>query len=398
MGDAVGSIPDKTQRMHGTPAARSFKLWGSNLTLSLPGLQTPILGDLMPTARSTTFKEGRKEKMNSFREQSTRIQAAQCRVVNMQFAPQEADRARSIEMYLGDSAEMKGHTGFLTNQTTSNSLPCRARVAASTIENFAVSTVFMWMPWVTELILLLRVVVMFRTTDRRILSMASLLALPISLKVTRAVINIFVLMNWWNETSEFLANGVERYVSFPFLWHLNGQGHLFDGVKIGRIDARRSITSKMKALFWIACTNFFFPREFPVCMVTGQNQDLPIPPQAVFLTCQIVLAFSGKGLVLASVNVIYVSIVSTVLATVWSSTTWYEQKDTAITLEKHYPALRRKIPVFFGQVGAFLALFSGNFRQILIQKGDNFQDRGYLQKVNFKVRGQIYGQLQANVG
>ncbi|KAJ7586372.1 hypothetical protein C8J56DRAFT_1084764 [Mycena floridula] len=212
----------------------------------------------------------------------------------------------------------------------------------NTIENFAVSTLYMWMPWVTELVLLLRVVIVFRIRDRRILSMASLLALPLSLKAARGVINIFVLMNWWKVKGltvdgvqfgtaesvdtwmakaswivEFIDNG---YVSFLFLWRLKGQAHLFDGAKIGRVDTRRSITSKMKTLFWIASTNFFFP--------------------PVFLIFQIIFAFSGQGLILGSVNVTYtyVSIISTVFATVWSSTTSYAQTDTPMTLETRHPA------------------------------------------------------------
>ncbi|KAJ7586375.1 hypothetical protein C8J56DRAFT_1051748 [Mycena floridula] len=183
------------------------------------------------------------------------------------------------------------------------------------------TTLYMWMPWITEGILLLRIVVVFRSTHGGVLPMASLLALPISLKMARAVINILVLMSWWKrkdltfggvqfEASESLELNTwmpkaswimelvdNGYVSFLFLWRLNGQGHLFDGSKIGRVDTRRSITSKIKSLFWIASTNFFFP--------------------LVFLTFQIIFAFSGQALVLASVNVTYtyVSIISTVFAT-----------------------------------------------------------------------------------
>ncbi|KAJ7586369.1 hypothetical protein C8J56DRAFT_1084759 [Mycena floridula] len=222
-----------------------------------------------------------------------------------------------------------------------------------TVENFAVSALFMWTPWMTEVVLLFRVVVIFRTAQRRISRMALILALPVIFKTTRAIINILVLIDWWNTrnsstggnqfgTAESLETWMPKvswilelidngYVSFLFLWRLNGQAHLFDGRKIGRIHTESSTgspMSKMKTLFWIASTNFCLP--------------------PIFLLLQIILAFSRKApLLLASINVIYIyiSIISTVLATIWSSTRSYKQTETASTdIEMHPPTSVKHLP------------------------------------------------------
>jgi len=72
-------------------------------------------------------------------------------------------------------------------------------------------------------------------------------------------------------------------------------------------DSKGSFTNKLKTLFWIASTNFVFP--------------------LIFSLCQIVILFVKNDiLVAASVAManIYISIISTVFATIWSSTTSFK--------------------------------------------------------------------------
>ncbi|KAF5380048.1 hypothetical protein D9615_006158 [Tricholomella constricta] len=161
----------------------------------------------------------------------------------------------------------------------------------------------------------------------RLVDMAALLAFPVIVKATRAAINIFFLVDWKRNTSTGAVNQFDTttslktwmvktawilelldnaYISFLFLWRLGTQSHLFNGEKIGRVDSeisKGSFTSKLKSLFWIASTNFVFP--------------------LIFGLCQIILLFRGKNiLVAASVEMVnvYVSIISTVFATIWAST------------------------------------------------------------------------------
>ncbi|KAJ7588092.1 hypothetical protein C8J56DRAFT_827326 [Mycena floridula] len=204
-------------------------------------------------------------------------------------------------------------------------------------EDFVYNILYVWMPWISEAVLLVRVIVVFRPTYQRMSNMVLLLGFPVVIKTARAVINIMFLVQWKRNTSSsgavnqfnttqsldtwmpkvdwILELFDNAYISFLFLWRLGTQAHLFDAATIGRVeaaDSRGSLTSKLKTLFWIASTNFVFP--------------------LIFGLCQVILLFSGKNILIAAsvemVNV-YVAIISTVFATIWSSTSSFKEANSA---------------------------------------------------------------------
>jgi len=215
-------------------------------------------------------------------------------------------------------------------------------------EDFVYNILYIWMPWITEAVLVVRVVVVYAPAYQSS-RIALLLAFTIAVKVARAAINIVFLVQWKRSTSsgsvnqfstteslngwmikaawilELLDNG---YISFLFLWRLNRQAHIFNGEKVGRVDSRDSFTNKLKSLFWIASTNFVFP--------------------VVFGLCQIILLFTGRSiLVAASVEMVnvYISIISTVFATIWSSTTSFKDAralsyNNVSNLKPHHQSIR----------------------------------------------------------
>ncbi|GLB39318.1 hypothetical protein LshimejAT787_0604800 [Lyophyllum shimeji] len=199
-------------------------------------------------------------------------------------------------------------------------------------EDLVYNILYIWMPWITEAVLLVRVIVVFAPNLRRS-QMAALLAFPVTIKAARAAINIIFLVEWHRKTATGAVNQFSTtqsladswlvkaswvlelvdnaYISFLFLWRLGTQGHLFDESKAERVNSSNSKASfpdKLKSLFWIASTNFIFP--------------------LIFGLCQIILLFvRGHILVAASVEManIYISIISTVFATIWSSTLSFKE-------------------------------------------------------------------------
>ncbi|KAJ7631312.1 hypothetical protein DFH06DRAFT_1140565 [Mycena polygramma] len=162
-----------------------------------------------------------------------------------------------------------------------------------------------WLSWLTEAILLVRIAVAFPQAQ-----LPLLLAFPIAIKIGRAVIGILFSVQW---TRKILAGGAVNqfaiiqslnlvwfksgfvlelvdngYVSGLFLWRLAKGGHLFDGSKIGR----------------------FTPRS----------------ERLIFSVSQIITIFMGKVILSASLSTVnvYVAIISTVFATIWSSTASFE--------------------------------------------------------------------------
>ncbi|KAJ7130731.1 hypothetical protein C8R43DRAFT_1024758 [Mycena crocata] len=196
----------------------------------------------------------------------------------------------------------------------------------SVIEDVVFTILDVWLSWLTEAVLLVRIAVAFPRAQ-----LPLLLAFPIAIKIGRAVINILFSIQW---TRKILAGGAvnqftiiqnlnlvwfksafvlelvdNSYVSGLFLWRLAKRGHLFNGSKIGRFtssNGKRSYTSRLQSLFWIASTNFVFPLIFSVSEII-----------AIFLE-KVILSAS-----LHTVNV-YVAIISTVFATIWSSTASFE--------------------------------------------------------------------------
>ncbi|KAG5650328.1 hypothetical protein H0H81_012614 [Sphagnurus paluster] len=63
------------------------------------------------------------------------------------------------------------------------------------VENFMYTFLSVWVPWITEAILLFRVVVVYRSSFACLSQMLPLLAFPIIVKVARAVCNIIFLVH-----------------------------------------------------------------------------------------------------------------------------------------------------------------------------------------------------------
>ncbi|KAG5651117.1 hypothetical protein H0H81_009804 [Sphagnurus paluster] len=73
-------------------------------------------------------------------------------------------------------------------------------------EDFFYAILSIWMPWMTESILLLRVVVVYRPSYPRLSSMVPVLALPVVLKATRAAISIlFLVQRKRNSATDMVA-------------------------------------------------------------------------------------------------------------------------------------------------------------------------------------------------
>ncbi|KAJ7208041.1 hypothetical protein GGX14DRAFT_521854 [Mycena pura] len=200
----------------------------------------------------------------------------------------------------------------------------------NTTEGLAFSILYIWTPWLVEAVLLFRVVAIYGPSRSR-QAMAAILAFPIAVKAARAGFYIQFLVNWHqrtiggeavnqsNITNELNPTSVKvsyilevldnAYISSLFLWRLAVDGHLFTDRKIGVLEtsAGAAFASRLQSLFWIASTNFIFP------LILG--------------LCQIIILFTGKNILLATgieVANIYLAIVSTALATIWSSTRSYK--------------------------------------------------------------------------
>ncbi|KAJ6536779.1 hypothetical protein DFH09DRAFT_1324522 [Mycena vulgaris] len=127
----------------------------------------------------------------------------------------------------------------------------------------------------------------------------------------------------------FLELFDNAYVSLLFLWRLKGRSRpkFFEGSAIERVPGsnRESYASRLQKLFWITSTNFVFP--------------------LIFGLIRIITTFVAKDAtlyaVIYAVNA-YVAIISTVFATIWSSTTSLKE---AIQVESGSVASSR--PVVF---------------------------------------------------
>ncbi|CAK5263010.1 unnamed protein product [Mycena citricolor] len=176
-----------------------------------------------------------------------------------------------------------------------------------------------WVPWLAEFVLLFRVCIVFPRAQ-----LPFVLAFSVLLKIGRGVINILFTIGWakglfrpetMNQfevleqlnpvyfklgyTLELLDNA---YISALFLWRLGRTGRVFNSESIGRFDHKESYSDRLKNLFWIASTNFVFP--------------------IIFSVSQIATLFRGHMTTAAGLHLAncYVEIISTVFATIWSST------------------------------------------------------------------------------
>ncbi|KAJ7474754.1 hypothetical protein FB451DRAFT_1174183 [Mycena latifolia] len=167
-----------------------------------------------------------------------------------------------------------------------------------------------WLPWISEVILLVRIAVVFPRAK-----LPLLIAFPIAIKIGRVVLSIIFSIRWVKLT---LANGSachfavledlrrplfkasfflelfdNTYVSLLFLWRLRmkSQPRFFEGSAIERISVSNS----------------------------KRSQDYAV----IFGLLRIITTFVAKNAVLYSVFYTvnsYVAIISTVFATIWSST------------------------------------------------------------------------------
>ncbi|KAF8922109.1 hypothetical protein CPB85DRAFT_21329 [Mucidula mucida] len=153
-------------------------------------------------------------------------------------------------------------------------------VQSNAKEVFAYGVFFVWLPWITEFVLIFRVLVVYSAYSRARLAM--IIAFPVVMKLARAGIFIHFLVLWRQLTATstvqqyIIAEGVPRwihesgwilelidnmYISALFLWQLASRGHIFNGQSVGRQSdgGKYSVTNQLRILFWIASTNLIFP-------------------------------------------------------------------------------------------------------------------------------------------
>ncbi|KAF9040421.1 hypothetical protein BDZ89DRAFT_1129027 [Hymenopellis radicata] len=191
-------------------------------------------------------------------------------------------------------------------------------------EVFVSGVFFVWLPWITDIALIFRVVIVYGAYSRT--RLAVIIIFPVIMKLARAgvIIAFLVLWNqrtttstvqpyivakdlphWIHECGWTLELIDNTYISALFLWQLASQGHIFNGQSVGRHSdgGKYSVTNQLRTLFWIASTNLIFPVIFGVIEIAFIFQpQLQVPAIMVYNTN------------------IYVSVVSTVFASVWAST------------------------------------------------------------------------------
>ncbi|KAJ6545627.1 hypothetical protein B0H19DRAFT_1267026 [Mycena capillaripes] len=196
----------------------------------------------------------------------------------------------------------------------------------------------LWKAWGAETILLVRIAAVFPRSR-----LPLLLAFPITLKVARAGFYIVFDVKWVellaktrNEYSvlpslpTYILKAIlvlelvdNSYVSCLFLWRLHQQRQTsLLGIQTDeRINpSKQSFNTKLQDIFWITSTNFVFP--------------------LIFLLAELIAVCDGRAAVLiASLHEVnlYIIIICTVFATVWSSTTSFTEAiskgDTIVSLK-----------------------------------------------------------------
>ncbi|KAK7471155.1 hypothetical protein VKT23_002566 [Stygiomarasmius scandens] len=223
--------------------------------------------------------------------------------------------------------------GVLSNHLTMSSILSPFKGIDPT-EDLVYNILYIWLPWITEAVLILRVIIVYSPGYTSVLRIVSILAFSIIIKAVRAAVNIVFLVQWHKSTSSsgnvnqfstttglntwmaktaWILELVDNlYISGLFLWRLASQGNLFNSQSVGRVTGKEgsgvSFTSRLKSLFWIAATNLIFP--------------------LIFNLVQIVIVFTSDDILLAAsiemVN-IYVAIISTAFATIWAATTSFKE-------------------------------------------------------------------------
>ncbi|CAK5276151.1 unnamed protein product [Mycena citricolor] len=176
-----------------------------------------------------------------------------------------------------------------------------------------------WLPWIAESVLLVRIWAVFPRAK-----LPFVLAFPVLIKIARSVVNILFIVGWakglfhpttvnelevikqlnplYFKLGAILELFDNAYISGLFLWRLARTGHVFNGQAIGRLAHKQTYSGHLENLFWIASTNFVFP--------------------IIISVIEIAAIYSGNVVLGSCLNLVncYVEIISTVFATVWSST------------------------------------------------------------------------------
>ncbi|GJE97668.1 hypothetical protein PsYK624_138890 [Phanerochaete sordida] len=191
--------------------------------------------------------------------------------------------------------------------------------------------IFLLAPWVTEMVLVFRLTAVFpphRTSPQKL---AAVFAFPIAVKCVRLVCCVYLCRTWFRDTQTtrnldgtLIGGGIFKnwkdipwlvaelflqifdnaYLSIIFIWKLHN-GRIFNAGGSQRISlgGSGSLTSKLRALFWIAVGNFVLPVMMNVATIID-----------VFVDTHYILRISN--LLLTNY---YVSIIGVVFATVWTS-------------------------------------------------------------------------------
>ncbi|KAF9459282.1 hypothetical protein BDZ94DRAFT_1047007 [Collybia nuda] len=228
----------------------------------------------------------------------------------------------------------------LSNHLTISSILSPFRGVNPT-EDLVYNILYIWLPWITEAILVLRVIVVYglNITGPHLKPLLMILTFPIVIKTLRAALNIAFLVRWtrdtfsgeslnqfkttqdlriWMVPASWILELVDNlYISALFLLRLVTAGHIFNARSVGRESAnsRNSISSRMRALFWIATTNLVFPVTFN-------------------LTAVIVFFATDNILLAASIEMcnMYVAIICTAFSTIWAGTASFKDAHRSTNL------------------------------------------------------------------
>ncbi|THU89960.1 hypothetical protein K435DRAFT_676840 [Dendrothele bispora CBS 962.96] len=150
--------------------------------------------------------------------------------------------------------------GILSNHLTMSSMLSPFEGINPT-EDLVYNILYIWLPWITEAILILRVIIVYSPVYSSRLKIAQILAFSIIVKAARAAISIDFLVKWhkntsssgnvnqfsttnelstWNAKTTWILELVDNlYISCLFLWRLASQGHLFNPTSIGRVTENK---------------------------------------------------------------------------------------------------------------------------------------------------------------
>ncbi|EKM48940.1 uncharacterized protein PHACADRAFT_202207 [Phanerochaete carnosa HHB-10118-sp] len=219
----------------------------------------------------------------------------------------------------------------------------RTTKPVSSVDISAFTVVFGIAPWFADLVLALRLLVVFPPSQTPKAKLAAVFAFPITVKIVRLSCVIAYYHTWDKETEHagsalqaaetvdyrhspytkvewFLQIFDNFYLSALFILRLY-RSQIFNAMSGRRPNdqnrfaqsSSNSLSSRLKFLFWIALGNFVFPVIFNIILII----DLYTDPNYIVNT--IFLLFTNY----------YVSIIGVVFATVWSSSSSYKQQRDA---------------------------------------------------------------------